>query len=175
TLPGNIVDWVLVEFRDTTDAALAFASTTIDRQAAFLLNNGFVVGLDGASLLQLNGSITEQLFVVICHRNHIDILSANPLILSGGTYTYDFTTGETQVYGGSSGYKEIAPGIWGMVAGDGETNNIINDGDKNNSWLIQAGLGGYLTGDFNLDCNVGNKDKNDCWLPNIGKGSQVPE
>jgi len=175
TLPNNIVDWILVDFRDATDAASANASTTIDRQAAFLLNNGFVVGLDGVSFLQLNGSITEQLFVVICHRNHLDILSANPLILSGGTYSYDYTTVGTQVYGGSSGYKEIALGIWGMAAGDGETNNIVNDGDKNNSWLIQAGLGGYLTGDFNLDCNVENKDKNDYWLPNFGKESQIPD
>ncbi|OQX79920.1 MAG: hypothetical protein B6D61_02775 [Bacteroidetes bacterium 4484_249] len=175
TLPNNIVDWVLVEFRDAANAASANESTAIDRQAAFLLNNGFVVGLDGVSNLQLSSSVSEQLFVVICHRNHLDILSANPLVLSAGIYTYDFTTGEAQVYGGSSGYKEISQGIWGMAAGDGETNNIVNNGDKNNSWLIQAGLSGYLTGDFNLDCNVGNNDKNDYWLPNIGKGSQMPE
>jgi len=61
-----------------------------------------------------------------------------------------------------------------MVAGDGETNNIVNDGDKDYSWLIQAGLGGYLIGDCNLDCNVGNRDKNDCWLPNLWKESQIP-
>ena len=174
TLPNNIVDWVLVDFRDATDAASANASTTIDRQAAFLLNNGFVVGLDGVSNLKLNSSVSEQLFVVICHRNHLDILSANSLVLSGGTYSYNFTTGLTQVYEGLLCYKEISPGIWGMVSGDGETNNLINNGDKNNSWLIQAGLSGYLTGDFNLDCNVGNIDKNDYWLPNIGKGSQMP-
>ena len=175
TLPNNIVDWVLVEFRDTTDAAFAFASTIIDRQAAFLLNNGSVVGLDGVSNLRLNSSISEQLFVVICHRNHLDILSANPLVLSNGSYSYDFTTGETQVHGGLSGYKEIIPDIWGMAAGDGETNNIVNYGDKNDSWLIQAGLSGYLNGDFNLDCNVENKDKNNHWLPNLWKESQVPE
>jgi len=175
TLPNNIVDWVLVEFRDAIIADSANASTTIERQAAFLLNNGSVVGLNGVSNLRFNSSISEQLFVVICHRNHLDIISANPLVLSNGSYSYDFTTEETQVYGGSSGYKEIVPDIWGMVSGDGETNNIVNDGDKNNSWLIQAGLSGYLSSDFNLDCIVGNKDKNDHWSPNLWKESQVPE
>jgi hypothetical protein len=173
--PNNVVDWVLVEFRDAANVAVANAASTIERQAAFLLENGSVVSLDGISKLQLNSSVSEQLFVLICHRNHLDVLSANPLVLSTGTYSYDFTTGVTQVYGGSSCYKEISTGVWGMVAGDGETNNLINNADKNNSWLIQAGLSGYLNGDFNMDCNVGNKDKNEHWLPNLGKESQMPE
>jgi len=174
TLPDNIVDWILVDFRDATDAALANASTTIDRQAAFLLNNGFVVGLDGVTNLQLNNSVSEQLFVVIYHRNHLDIISADPLVVSGGTYNYDFTTNVSTVYGGINAHKEIGTGIWGAIGGNGFVDDNINTLDKTNCWLIEAGLGGYLYGDFNMDCTVDNKDKNDHWQPNEGKTSQVP-
>jgi len=170
----NIVDWVLIELRDTTVASLASGETMISQQAAFLLNDGSVVGLDGVSYLQFNSSVTEQLFVVIYHRNHLDILSADPLIVSGGTYNYDFTTDVSTVYGGINAHKEIGTGIWGAISGNGFVDDDINTLDKTNCWLIEAGLGGYLFGDFNMDCTVDNKDKNDHWQPNEGKVSQVP-
>ena len=43
---ADIVDWVLVELRDTTEAQYAAGSTMIAQQAAFLLNDGSVVGID---------------------------------------------------------------------------------------------------------------------------------
>ncbi len=43
----NVVDWVLVELRDATDAVSATSATTVARQAAFLKNNGVIVGMDG--------------------------------------------------------------------------------------------------------------------------------
>ena len=43
----DIVDWVLIELRDATDASLATSGTVIAQQAAFLLKDGTVVGLDG--------------------------------------------------------------------------------------------------------------------------------
>jgi hypothetical protein len=48
-IPGsNIVDWVLLEFRDTTEAGLATSNTRVKRIAAFLKSDGFIVGLDVA-------------------------------------------------------------------------------------------------------------------------------
>ena len=60
----DIVDWILVEFRDAPDAASAIPATTIERQAAFLKNDGSVVSLDGTSILSFNHSIIQSLFVV---------------------------------------------------------------------------------------------------------------
>ena len=52
TIPNSdIVDWVLVEFRDAPSAALAAKSTMVNQQAAFILNDGSVVGLDGMHLM----------------------------------------------------------------------------------------------------------------------------
>lgn len=175
SIPNNqVVDWILVEYRDATDAASANSSTRIERQAAFLLSNGSVVGIDGYSSIPINSTILENLFIIICHRNHLNIMSANPVVLTGGTFDYDFTTDASKVYGGSTAHKEIASGIWGAMSGNGLFDNSINAFDKTNCWMIEAGLEGYLFGDYNMDCNVDNKDKDDFWLPNDGKVSPVP-
>jgi len=71
--------------------------------------------------------------------------------------------------------NEMTPGIWGMIAGDGDANGEINMNDKNNVWILQAGQEGYNSGDFNLDGQVNNPDKNDLWIQNINAQSQVPE
>ncbi|MEZ5197256.1 MAG: hypothetical protein R2764_12900 [Bacteroidales bacterium] len=104
----NVVDWVMVELRDAANAAVATTATTIAQQAAFLLKDGSVVGLDGSSNLQFTNSVSNNLFVVVWHRNHLGVLSASPLTGSGGSYTYDFSTSINKAYGAASGYKLIA-------------------------------------------------------------------
>ncbi len=84
---ANVVDWVLVELRDAPSAAAATSATRIARQAAFILNDGSIVGLDGSSVLQFNNAINQQLFVIVNHRNHLGVLSANALTQSGGIYS----------------------------------------------------------------------------------------
>lgn len=172
---GNIVDWGLLELRETTgDASSAPASTMVAQQAVFILNDGKIKSLDGSNLPKFTQAITDNLFVVFRHRNHIPIISANAVTISGSAYTYDFTTGSGQVYGGTSGHTEIGTGIWGMMAGDGDADGLVDINDKNNVWATEAGTKGYLMGDFNLNEQVNNADKNDGWAPNNGSSSQVP-
>jgi len=141
------------------------------------LKDGEIVGLDGSTgaLQCASTTITNNLFVVIWHRNHIGIMSAFPLTEAAGVYSYNFTTGSGQAYGGVLGHKEISAGIWGMVGGDGDANGQVGNPDKNDVWALQAGLSGYQNGDFNMDIQVNNLDKNDVWAPNGGSGSQVPD
>lgn len=171
---ANIVDWVLVEVRDAPDAASATSATRISQQAAFLLNDGSVVGLDGSSNLHFTSSITNQLFVVLNHRNHLGVISAIGLSQIGGVYSYNFTTGAGQAYGGSSAQNEIAAGIWGMIGGDADANGIIGTGDMTAEWQMEAGEAGLYLSDLNLDGQVNNIDKDSNWLPNLGKSCQVP-
>jgi pimeloyl-ACP methyl ester carboxylesterase len=173
TVPSNVVDWILVELRDATSAATATPATSIDWQAAFLMNDGSILGLDGTLILQFSNSIIQQLFVVIWHRNHLAIISANPLTESGGVYSYDFTSGTGQAYNG--GQKEIALGVWGMFAGDTDASGLINENDRNPLWNQWAGETGYLYSDFNMNTQINNRDKNDFWLSNVGKSCQVPQ
>ena len=178
-LNSDIVDWVLIELRDTLDAASASGNTIIDRQAVFLLNDGSVVGLDGnngneAFMLTSVADISDSLFIAIKHRNHLGILSASPLTYKKGTYSFNFSDGSEKVYGGTDGYNQLYPGIWGMVSGDGDANGLIDINDKTVSWEIQAGESGYFHGDYNMDTQVENTDKDSYWLINTGKQSEVP-
>ena len=171
---SNVVDWVLVELRETSGgASTATPSTMIDRQAGFVLNNGTIINIDGASPLRFTVEITENLFVVVYHRNHLGIMTANAVTLSGGEYIYDFTTGEGQVYGGPNAHKEIATGVWGMVSGDADANGEIDNKDKNDFWKAQYGNVGYLSGDFDMNGIVGTADKTGKWEDNAGNCSQI--
>lgn len=175
TIPSpDVVDWVLIELRDAANAASATESTIIARKAAFLLSYGSVVGMDGSSDLEFNVSVSQNLFVVVWHRNHLGIMSNYPFTQYGTVYGYDYSNGVDQVYGGVNGHKQIATGIWGMIGGDGNHNEQIDSGDKSSSWETEAGKNGYLFNDYNLDGEANNQDKDDIWVPNEGKSSQVP-
>jgi len=172
----DVVDWVLIDLRDAASASSALSGTSIGKQAAFLTATGDVINLDGSGILTFNSVIANELFAVIWQRNHLGVLSAVPLVKIGGVYTYDFSTGAGQAYGGSSGHIPLSstPVIWGMFSGDANGNGDIEPADKNNYWFWQAGLNGYLESDFNLDKQVNNQDKNNNWIPNSGQGSQIP-
>lgn len=171
----EVVDWVLVELRETVGgAATATPATMVARQAGLLLKNGDIVGTDGISNLIFDFIPSDNLYAVLWHRNHCSIMSAIPLTIGGGIYSYDFTNSVSKVYGGVSGHKLLAAGIWGMFAGDGDKNQFIDINDITGPWTTDAGNQGYYYGDFDVNSQVNNFDKNDIWLPNDGKGSQVP-
>jgi hypothetical protein len=169
----DVVDWVLIELRDAPDAASATPATRYAMRAAFLLKNKSVVSGDGISWLEFSGSISQNLFVVVWHRNHLGIMSAIPLVKTGGIYTYDFTTGADQAYGGGA-QTEITTGVWGMIAGNENGDDIIDMTDKS-GWTTDAAKSGYRAADFDMNGRVNNQDKNDLWLLNTGSQSQVPE
>ncbi len=171
---SNVVDWVVVELRDAASASQATIGTRIARQAAFLLKNGQIVGPDGSSPLVFSVAVTNALFAVIWSRNHLAVMSASALTNVSNTYTYDFTTGSAQAYGGSAAHKQIGSGIWGMAGGDADASGTIDTNDKTFVWLTDAGETGYLMPDLNLDRQVDNKDKDDFWYTNLGKTSLVP-
>jgi len=176
-IPGtDIVDWVLIDLRDTTSADLAIPSTSIGMQAAFLRNDGRVIDLDGNPVLSFaNTMVKNDLFVVVFPRNHIPVISANAITKTGSVYNYDFSTGENQALGGANGHKDLGSGVWGMSSGNSNGDYIVNDLDKEINWMNEAGLSGYLSSDNNMDGQTNNKDKNESWLPNRGKGSYVPQ
>ena len=168
----NIVDWILLETRNADDAPSATAGTVIFRQAAFVLNDGSIVNLDGFSNLEFKVHVDSNNYVVIYHRNHISIMSAEDLAHSGWKYSFDFTAGSGQAY--NSGQKDLG-GAWGMVAGNADGNGEVNQDDISNIWSGETGGNGYFSGDMDMNNEMNNQDKNDVWLPNVGSSSQVPE
>jgi len=171
---ADIVDWVLLEIRETTgDPITAIPDSIVDRKAAFLLNNGQVVGMDGESLATFNLIASDNYYLVLWHRNHLAIMSSVPLVESQGVYTYDFTDQPSKAY--AEGQKEIAPGIFGMISGDCDANGKIEVEDKNLCWTVEAGKMGYMPGDWNLNAQVNHPDKNDIWVENFGHSTMIPE
>jgi hypothetical protein len=170
----DIVDWILLEYRDAATAASAYASTSIGEHAAFLRNDGQVLDLDGISNLQFDQTVNQQLFIIVRYRNHLSIMSANGLILDNNVYSYDFTTGSGQVYGGDDCTIEIGTGVWGMISGDGNADGTIDNADKLGIWAPSCGVNGYSAGDFDLNGDVNNQDKNLIWNVNFGKVSLIP-
>jgi hypothetical protein len=175
SIPENVVDWVLIQLRQTTgDASTATSDKTIATRAGFLMKNGSVKDMDGISNLEFPVSVNDNLFIVVDHRNHIAAISLNPVPIFNWTGFYDFSSEESKVLGGSLGHKQISPGIWGLSSGDSNADGAIDVLDKQNEWAQMVGLLGYLSSDFSLDSQVDNKDKNDFWKANFGFMSQVP-
>lgn len=171
----DVVDWVLVELRETsgTFSPAAFDSY-ISRRSGLLMPDGYIRETDGVSLLQFDTTTTHDMYAVVWHRNHLGIISAQPLVLQRGSYSYDFTTDPDAAYRGLLAQKSLEPGIYGMAGGDGDANGQINNDDKITVWKNQAGSYGYLAGDFNLNGHVSNPDKVDIWQVNGGRGCMVP-
>ncbi|HRX96656.1 MAG TPA: SGNH/GDSL hydrolase family protein [Bacteroidales bacterium] len=173
-LPADIVDWVLLELRDATDAASATGGTIIAQKACFIDNTGKIVNLDGSAEVRFSVELTNNLFVVVHHRNHLKIMSSGPLTEFAGVYSWDFTTAVANAYGGASAVKDNGSGIALMMAGDINADGTINNTDKLGAWDPEAGNVGYYSSDLNMNGEVSNVDKNEFWIVNFGKSSQIP-
>lgn len=170
----DVVDRILIELRDATDAVSATPSTMVDTKACFLLKDGSVVSTGGNSKPEFNNlTVQHSHFVVIWHRNHLGIMSSVGLPHTGSIYSWDFSTAVTLIYNESAGYKEIATGVFGMPGSDGDADGNINLNDKN-LWAGDAGKNRYTPSDFDLNSQVGNQDKNDVYVPNTAYNLQVP-
>jgi hypothetical protein len=171
---GDVVDWILVELRETTGGpATALPATQIGRRAGLLLRDGSIVSTDGISKLIFGVSVTNNLYAIVWHRNHLGMMSAFPLTLGGGIYSYDFTNALSKAY--LNGQISLGGGKYGMYAGNADGNSTINNSDITLKWNLQAGVSGYHSADLDLDGQVNSQDKNDVWLPNNGEGTQVPD
>jgi hypothetical protein len=175
-IPFLAVDWVLVELRDTEgDVTTATSDKVIARKACFIQNDGIITDLDGSSPFSIDAEINNNVYVVVYHRNHLPVISANPLEFNAGIYEYDFTEFPEQVYGGVRSCVEVGVDTWGMASGDGNNSKEINNLDKNDIWLPNRGSVGYNIADYNLDGQVNTSDKVVSWEPNSGKGSKIPD
>jgi hypothetical protein len=166
SIPTGVVDWIFVELRSD-------ATTVVGRRAGFLKSDGSIVDLDGVSQLKFNTLNEGNYYVVIKHRNHLGVMSANTILLSTSSSMYNFTDNLSKSYG-TNGMKEILSGVYGLYAGDGNGNGSITATDKNSVWRSQNGTNGYLSGDYNLSGAVTASDANAFWRGNNGKSTQVP-
>jgi predicted phosphodiesterase len=142
----DIVDWILVELRSGTDAGSKDAT-----RACFLKSDGSVVDLDGTSQVT-SGVSAGSYYIVVCHRNHLAIMSANAVSLTASSSLYDFTTAQTQAYG-TNPMQDLGSGKFGMFGGDGNGDGGVYAEDYT-LYRTRQGNEGYDAADYNLDGGV---------------------
>lgn len=157
-IPSNIVDWVLVELRNTN-------GSVVEAKSAFLNTQGQLVGLDGSAGMTAEVS-SGYYSVVLKQRNHVAIMAAQPVAFTNYAVSYDFTTEVSQYAGGSNGAVQLEPGVWGMIAGDADADGLIQMVDGT-ICTNQLGQTGYNRADFNLDGVVDAADLA-LWQSNMG-------
>lgn len=136
TAPTNAVDWVLVELRDAASAASASSSTTKETVAGLLMKDGNIKGPDGTSNVSFSTTnLSNNAYVVIKHRNHLDIMSNTAITQTSGVYTYDFTTAANKAYG-TNAQVQLKTGVYGLYAGDVNADGVVKYTGANNDRVV---------------------------------------
>ncbi|MEP0546615.1 MAG: M36 family metallopeptidase [Rhodothermales bacterium] len=162
------VDWVLLHLRATPGGA------TLASRAALVLGDGSTVDVDGASPVAFVGEPAGAYYLVVETRNHLAVMSASAVDLSGGSASYDFTTALAQAYPGASpAMRQAAPGVWALWPGDFNEDGQVTAPDFN-GWSAgtAAGSTGYGAADFNLDGQVTAPDFN-LWSASTAAGAET--
>jgi len=124
TVTGNdaIVDWILVELRDSTTN-----TTVVDSQSALIQRDGDIVAIDGVSPMVFNVP-NGNYYVVIKHRSHLGIMTANTVSLGQMATVVDFTNANAPITFGTNAQTTFGmpSGLTGMWAGDTNGDGKLN-------------------------------------------------
>lgn len=163
------MDWVLVSFRTGTTQ-----NTEVGKTAALLYADGSIRFPDRCALPHAN----TPLYVIIEHRNHVGVMSPNPVDIQNNVLKYDFRRRDSYKLVTSFGQKQSPTGQWLMFAGDANQMDSpsfdVNGIDKIEWSGTNGGFGYYFSSDFNLDGDINGQDKI-LWFYNNGVSSRVPK
>ena len=176
---GNnaVVDWVWVELRDATTPTTIRAA-----RPALMQRDGDVVELDGTRPLAM-GIANGSYKVVVRHRNHLGVMTANSIALSGTTTTVNLKLPATAAYGTEA--RQDVGGTQVLWSGNTRVDNSVKYTGSNNDRdqiIVSVGgttpnntVNGYRSEDVNMDGTVkytGSGNDRDPILVNVG--STVP-
>ena len=137
-LTGNnaIVDWVFIELRSGANMQQVVAT-----RSALIQRDGDVVDMDGFSPVMFTNITDLNCYVVVRHRNHLGVMTKNPLLLGETTRLVDFS--HTPVAGGVATYgnnaqKVLTNNHLALWAGNVNTDRfIIYSGANNDQNTLQ--------------------------------------
>jgi hypothetical protein len=165
-MPEGVIDWVLLDLRLASDMTVVVA-----RKAALLKDNGEIIDTDGTMGVKFEGVAPGDYYITVCQRNHLDVISAQPVTfgISGVTY-YDFTQAGAAM--GNGNVAEVQPGVFALYCGDLNCDGVIDAGDRSVAWNLRNTVG-YLEGDANMDGVIDATERSITWN-NRNKASAVP-
>jgi hypothetical protein len=121
SIPAGIVDWVLVQFRSKLNASQVLYS-----KAFFLNSDGQLINPnDGAVGAKVTGVPKDQYYIAVKHRNHLGVMTANPVDLTAGAAAFDFTSPLSSVYGTNPLYDWGGSGIMTLWSGDTDGDGTV--------------------------------------------------
>ncbi|KAK6030163.1 hypothetical protein OSTOST_03710 [Ostertagia ostertagi] len=133
---NSIVDWVFLELRSASDPQKVVAT-----RSALVQRDGDVVDMDGFSPVAFDNVTDLNSYLVIRHRNHLGVMTKDPLQLSTTTQTVDFThspaNGGVATYGNYA-QKELPGGHLALWAGNVNADRfVIFNGGNNDQNALQ--------------------------------------
>ncbi|MCC7224213.1 MAG: hypothetical protein IT273_10855 [Chitinophagales bacterium] len=157
----GVTDWVLVELRSSSDPNIVIA-----RKAALLYADGMVADYGKNGVDMPNVVIGAAYYVVLRHRNHLAVRSANSIILPNEN-ALDLTQSNA-VAGGAAQMALVSSGRYALLSGDFSGNGVISVADYNSYAAQVAAINQYLSADANLDGHITVADFNG-YAPNASK------
>ena len=186
----GVVDWVEVQIRVvantvTAPPTLRSNADSLYIKPAWLLSDGSVVNVD-SDIAAINAgtnnpeltiptgdgglefdATTQNLYVLVNHRNHLPIMSAAAVPASteaedAGAYVHDFIMEADQAFPGTAKLYTVND-TYVMYAGDSSGDEGITNIDSDNATRGSADNGqfnqsGYLESDYTLSGSVANAD-----------------
>lgn len=154
--PDAIVDWVVVELRDASDAGQVISS-----RPALVQRDGDVVEVDATGPVRIS-VLPGAYHIAVLHRNHLGVMTALPVELNAAANIIDLTDGSTQTYGTDA--QRLRAGVRLLWAGDVTSDGLVKYTGANNDRdpVLQvvggvvptATTSGYHPADVNLDGTV---------------------
>jgi hypothetical protein len=134
----GIADVVNIELHEaTTPFATAYTFTDID-----LNINGTL------AVSTVPAAVSGNYYIVLKHRNSVELWSATAVSFSGSTIEYNFSTSASQAYGNAM--KDLGSGVFGMFAGDVNQDGIVDSGDM---VVVDNDAANFVTGYVANDVN----------------------
>jgi hypothetical protein len=134
----GIADQITVELHNNT-APFATAYTF----------SGIDLNINGTlSINTVPAAVSGNYYIVLKHRNSVELWSATAVSFSGSTIDYNFSTSASQAYGNAM--KDLGSGVFGMYAGDVNQDGIVDSGDM---VVVDNDAANFVTGYVANDVN----------------------
>ncbi len=157
-----IVDWVFLELRSASNPALV-----VSTKRALLQRDGDVVSAtDGVSAVEFPLQTPGNYYISIKHRNHLGVMTSNPVSLSPVSTTIDFTSSDPVWVNPAilNAPRKVEGNLRLLFVGDANANKAVKyNGYANDKDQILSTVGvttannivsGYRLEDVNMDSRV---------------------
>ncbi len=141
-IKADYVDWVIVELRENL-------TNILYQKNGIITTDGTIVNTDQTPISFINIS-SGNFYIVIRHRNHLSIMSAEKIpIINGQKINYDFTISSNSAYDANT-LLNLGDNKYGMIAGDADANGVINNLDFG---IVANNIPfrGYIQGDLDMN------------------------